>query len=347
MPEIKDLISLDENEYLKSNDYFLGVEDLCMYFPAKKAAFGKPTSWIHAVDNVTFHVPKGKTLGVVGESGCGKSTLGKVLVHLYEPTSGRVIYDGVDLTKLSGRERRPYVQKMQLVWQDPYSSLDPRMQVGEIIGEGIRNFGPASSQKEYKERVAELMEKCGLFPEEMDKYPHQFSGGQRQRICIARALSTEPEFIVLDEAVSALDVSIQAQIINLLKDLQEELSLTYLFISHDLNIVHYISDEIIVMYLGQIVERGTMDLIFNHRAHPYTKALFSATPEFPPTQKKSDRIILPGEIMSPVDPPAGCRFAGRCPYATERCRVEEPQWNEIEENHYVKCRLYDGKLYSS
>ena len=337
----------DDNAYVRSNDYFIRADDLSMHFPAKKDSFGRVTSWIHSADNVSFQVPKGKTMGVVGESGCGKSTVGKMLMNLYHPTSGRIYYDGKDITDLSPKERRPYVQKMQLVWQDPYSSLDPRMQVGEIIGEGIRNFGLASSQKEYKERVAELMEKCGLFPEEMDKYPHQFSGGQRQRICIARALSTEPEFIVLDEAVSALDVSIQAQIINLLKDLQEELSLTYLFISHDLNIVHYISDEIIVMYLGQIVERGTMDLIFNHRAHPYTKALFSATPEFPPTQKKSDRIILPGEIMSPVDPPAGCRFAGRCPYATERCRVEEPQWNEIEENHYVKCRLYDGKLYSS
>ena len=341
MPEIKDLISLDENEYLKSNDYFLGVEDLCMYFPAKKAAFGKPTSWIHAVDNVTFHVPKGKTLGVVGESGCGKSTLGKVLVHLYEPTSGRIIYDGVDLTKLSGRERRPYVQKMQMVWQDPYSSLDPRMHAGDIIAEPIRNFHLASSEKEVNERVQELLHMCGLFPEDAEKFPHQFSGGQRQRICIARALAANPEFVVCDEAVSALDVSIQAQIINLLKDLQDQLKLTYLFISHDLNIVQFISDEIIVMYLGEVVERGTRDAVYENRAHPYTRALFSATPEFPPPKEKRKREIMEGELMSPVDPQPGCRFANRCPHATDKCRSVSPEWKVIGENHLVRCWLYE------
>ena len=341
MAEIKDLISLDENEYLKANDYFLGVEDLCMYFPAKKAAFGKTTSWIHAVDHVTFHVPKGKTLGVVGESGCGKSTLGKVLVNLYKPTDGKIIYDGVDLTELSARNRLPYVQKMQMVWQDPYSSLDPRMHAGDIIAEPIRNFHLASSEKEVQKRVQELLHMCGLFPEDAEKFPHQFSGGQRQRICIARALAANPEFIVCDEAVSALDVSIQAQIINLLKDLQDQLKLTYLFISHDLNIVQFISDEIIVMYLGEVVERGTREAVYERRAHPYTRALFSATPEFPPPKEKRKRELMEGELMSPVDPPPGCRFANRCPHATERCRAVSPEWKVIGENHLVKCWLYE------
>ena len=331
----------DDNVYLRSNDYFLRADGLTMHFPAKTDRFGRPVSWIHAADGVSFQVPKGKTMGVVGESGCGKSTVGKMLMNLYRPTSGRIYYDGRDITGLSARERRPYQQKMQLVWQDPYSSLDPRMHVGDIIGEGLRNFGLTSTREEYRERVFELMRKCGLFPEEANKFPHQFSGGQRQRICIARALATNPEFIVLDEAVSALDVSIQAQIVNLLKDRQQESSLTYLFISHDLNIVRYISDEVIVMYLGQIVERGTMETVFQTRAHPYTQALFSATPVFPPVPGgKKERILLEGDVLSPVDPPVGCRFAGRCPYATEQCRKEEPLWSRVEENHYVKCRLY-------
>ena len=331
----------DDNAYIRSNDYFIRAEELTMHFPAKKDGLGRPVSWIHAADGVSFQVPKGKTMGVVGESGCGKSTVGKMLMDLYRPTSGRIFYDGRDITALSARERLPYRQKMQLVWQDPYSSLDPRMHVGDSIGEGIRNFGLASSPAEYRDKVAELMRKCGLFPEEAGKFPHQFSGGQRQRICIARALAVNPEFVVLDEAVSALDVSIQAQIINLLKDRQQELALTYLFISHDLNIVRYISDEVIVMYLGQIVERGTMETVFHNRAHPYTRALFSATPVFPPDAGGSrERIILEGDVLSPVDPPAGCRFAGRCPYATEDCRREEPGWSRVEENHFVKCRLF-------
>lgn len=340
--EIRDIISMDENEYLKSNDYFLGVEDLCMYFPAKKDKLGRPVSWIHAVDDVTFHVPKGKTLGVVGESGCGKSTLGKVLVDLYSPTKGRVVYDGVDLTSLSKKQRKPYIQKMQMIWQDPYSSLDPRMHAGDIIAEPIRNFGLAPSEEAVQARVKELLELCGLYEEDAEKFPHQFSGGQRQRICIARALAADPEFIVCDEAVSALDVSIQAQIINLLKDLQEKFSLTYLFISHDLNIVQFISDEIIVMYLGEVVERGTREAVYEKRAHPYTRALFSATPEFPPPEEKRKRELMEGELMSPVDPKPGCRFANRCPHATERCRTETPVWNRIGENHLVRCWLYEG-----
>ncbi|MBQ1391385.1 MAG: ATP-binding cassette domain-containing protein [Firmicutes bacterium] len=337
----RDFFSAD-NEYVRSNDYYVRADELTMHFPAAKDGFGRVTSWIHGADRVSFEVPRGKTMGVVGESGCGKSTVGKMLVGLYKPTSGKIFYDGRDITDLSPKERLPYQRRIQMVWQDPYSSLDPRMRVGEIIGESIRNFHLASSRAEYEERVAYLMQTCGLFPEEKDQYAHQFSGGQRQRICIARALAANPDFIVLDEAVSALDVSIQAQIINLLQKLQDEFSLTYLFISHDLNIVRYISDEVIVMYLGQIVERGTMELIFRNRAHPYTRALFSATPVFPPdAAARKERIILQGDVLSPVDPPSGCRFASRCPFAQEKCRTEEPVWHEVEQNHYVKCCLFD------
>ena len=331
---------MEDNEYLRSNQYFLEADDLTMHFPAEKDALGRVRHWIHAADHVSFRIPKGKTLGVVGESGCGKSTVGRILMDLYTPTAGRVLYDGVDITHLPPRERRPYVKKMQLVWQDAYSSLDPRMRAEAIIGEGIRNFYPEMPAARRAERVRELLGMCGLYPEHADFYPHQFSGGQRQRVCIARALSTDPEFIVCDEAVSALDVSVQAQIINLLKDLQDQLKLTYLFISHDLNVVHFVADELIVMYLGEIVERGTMDKVYHHRAHPYTSALFSATPVFAPGEKKKERIILSGDPLSPVDPPAGCRFAGRCPHATARCR-EEPPWHEVEENHFVKCHLFD------
>ena len=340
MAKLKSGFSNDENEYQRSNNYFLEARDLTMHFPAKTDSFGRPTSFIHAADGVNFAVPKGKTMGVVGESGCGKSTVGKMLLNIYKPTSGSILYEGRDITKLSARERKPYVMKMQLVWQDPYSSLDPRLRAGDIIAEGLDNFHLASSRSEREAKVERLMKMCGLFPEQANNYPHQFSGGQRQRICIARALSTDPEFVVCDEAVSALDVSIQAQIINLLKDLQDELKLTYLFISHDLNIVHFISDEILVMYLGQVVERGTMESVYRNRAHPYTQALFSATPAFTAEEKKNkQRILLEGDVPSPVDPPAGCRFRGRCPYATAKC-AEEPQWYEVEENHIVKCHLF-------
>ena len=340
MAKLKSGFSNDENEYQRSNNYFLEARDLTMHFPAKTDSLGRPISFIHAADGVNFAVPKGKTMGVVGESGCGKSTVGKMLLNIYKPTSGSILYEGRDITKLSARERKPYVKKMQLVWQDPYSSLDPRLRAGDIIAEGLDNFHLASSRSEREAKVERLMKMCGLVPEQANNYPHPFSGGQRQRICIARALSTDPEFVVCDEAVSALDVSIQAQIINLLKDLQDELKLTYLFISHDLNIVHFISDEILVMYLGQVVERGTMESVYRNRAHPYTQALFSATPAFTAEEKKNkQRILLEGDVPSPVDPPAGCRFRGRCPYATAKC-AEEPQWYEVEENHIVKCHLF-------
>ena len=340
MAKLKSGFSNDENEYQRSNNYFLEARDLTMHFPARTDSLGRPISFIHAADGVNFAVPKGKTMGVVGESGCGKSTVGKMLLNIYKPTSGSILYEGRDITRLSARERRPYVKKMQLVWQDPYSSLDPRLRAGDIIAEGLDNFHLATSRSEREAKVEKLMKMCGLFPEQANNYPHQFSGGQRQRICIARALSTDPEFVVCDEAVSALDVSIQAQIINLLKDLQDELKLTYLFISHDLNIVRFISDEILVMYLGQIVERGTLESVYRNRAHPYTQALFSATPAFTAEEKKNkQRVLLEGDVPSPVDPPAGCRFRSRCPYATAKC-AEEPQWYEVEENHIVKCHLF-------
>ena len=340
MAKIKTGFTNFENDYQRSNNYFLEAKGLTMHFPAKTDSLGRPTSLIHAADDVTFAVPKGKTMGVVGESGCGKSTVGKMLMNIYKPTAGQILYEGKDLVTMSAKERRPYTKKMQLIWQDPYSSLDPRLRAADIIAEPLQNFHLASSKSELEAKVERLMKMCGLYPEHANNYPHQFSGGQRQRICIARALATDPEFVVADEAVSALDVSIQAQIINLLKDLQDELKLTYLFISHDLNIVRFISDEIIVMYLGQIVERGTMESVYKNRAHPYTQALFSATPAFTAEEKANkQRILLQGDVPSPVDPPKGCRFRGRCPYATAKC-AEEPQWYEVEENHIVKCHLF-------
>ncbi len=336
-------MSLDNayvSEYTRNINYFLEAEGLTMHYPAKTDSLGRANSYIHAADNVSFKVPKGKTLGVVGESGCGKSTVGKMLMGILKPTSGKIIYEGNDITNLSPKGRKQYLKRMQLVWQDPYSSLDPRMQAGDIIAEGIDNFGLARNNNERREMIERLMEMCGLYPDLISNYPHQFSGGQRQRICIARALSTQPEFIVCDEAVSALDVSIQAQIINLLKDLQDNLKLTYLFISHDLNIVRFISDEIIVMYLGEVVERGTTEKIYKNPAHPYTKALFSATPAFTAAEKlKKQRIILPGDIPSPIDPAPGCRFRDRCQHAMERCG-DNPEWTQVDENQLVYCHLY-------
>lgn len=331
-------MSEQHNAYLDSQNYFLEVKNLTKHFPTKTED-GK-AALIHAADNVSFKIPKGKTLGVVGESGCGKSTVGKMLVNLHEPTSGEIVYEGVDITKLKGKDRKAYAKKMQLVWQDAYSSLDPRMRASEIIEEGMENFCPELDKQARHEKMLKLLNMCGLYEEHANFYPHQFSGGQRQRIAIARALSTDPELVVCDEAVSALDVSVQAQIINLLKDLQDELQLTYLFISHDLNVIRFVSDEIIVMYLGEIVEKGTMETVYNNRAHPYTQALFSATPVFDPGHRNEERIILQGDIISPINPPEGCRFASRCPFASEKCK-QAPQWHEVEENHFVKCHLFE------
>lgn len=279
-------------------------------------------------------------MGLVGESGCGKSTTGRTMLNLIKPTSGELLYRGVDIYKLKPAEMRKYRTKMQIVFQDPYSSLNPRLPVYDIIGEAMLEHHIVANKQEMMSKVFELMDKCGLFPEQAGRYPHQFSGGQRQRICIARALAVNPEFVICDEAVSALDVSIQSQIINLLKDLQDEYKLTYLFISHDLSVVKFISDEVGVMYLGELVEIGSKEQIFDHFCHPYTQALLSAAPSFDPRKRNNDkRIILQGDLPSPANPPSGCRFHTRCPYATERCAKEVPQVYEVEPGHKVRCHF--------
>ena len=295
---------------------------------------------LHAVDDVSFSIREGETLGLVGESGCGKTTTGRTILRLAgEKTGGQVLFNGKDVYALSDKEMRDMRTKMQIIFQDPFSSLQPRMPVGEIIGEAVREHGLVSKE-EFDDYIDQVMDNCGLQPFHKDRYPHEFSGGQRQRICIARALALNPEFIVCDEPVSALDVSIQAQIINLLKNLQKKYNLTYLFISHDLSVVEYISDTVGVMYLGNLVEYGATEDIFRNPLHPYTKALFSAIPVPDPTVKM-DRIVLEGSIPSPANPPAGCKFHTRCANCMEKCKTEVPQQREIEPGHYVVCHLYD------
>ncbi|MBQ6544634.1 MAG: ATP-binding cassette domain-containing protein [Lachnospiraceae bacterium] len=318
----------------------LEVSGLKKYFPVAGGFFGRPIATVRAVDGVSFSIRKGRVLGLVGESGCGKSTVGRVILSLIPKTDGQIVFDGTDLSACSKKDLAAVRRRMQMVFQDPFSSLDPRMNVFDIIAEGPRNFKMFETPDALSDHVFDLMRKCGLFPEQADRYAHQFSGGQRQRICIARALATDPDFIVLDEAVSALDVSIQAQIINLLKDLQEDGDLTYLFISHDLNIVRFISDDVAVMYLGEIVESGTAEEIFGDPKHPYTEALLSAVPAFTKEEKAAKkRIILNGELPSPYDMPEGCRFAERCPYAEERCRKEKPELAETGGSHLCRCHL--------
>ena len=317
---------------------FIDVRHLKQYFPIKGGVFQSTVGYVKAVDDISFSINKGEVMGLVGESGCGKSTTGRTMLKLINPTDGEMLYEGVDIFKLSNAELKKYRTKMQIVFQDPYSSLNPRLPVYDIIGEAMLEHGIVSNREEMMQKVFELMDKCGLFPEQAGRYPHQFSGGQRQRICIARALALNPEFIVCDEAVSALDVSIQSQIINLLKDLQESMGLTYLFISHDLSVVKFISDSVAVMYLGEIVEMGTKEQIFNHHLHPYTEALLSAAPSFDPRKRQnSKRIILQGDLPSPSNPPTGCRFHTRCPLASEKCKKESPKPIEVEPGHMVKC----------
>lgn len=316
----------------------LKVNDLKKYFVVKKNLFGKATAHLKAVDNVSFTLKRGKTLGIVGESGCGKTTMGRTILRLYDVTGGEVYFNGREISKISDKEFDKLRPNMQMIFQDPYASLSPRLTVGEIIGEAARQHGLVSEEN-YRDYVLEVMKMCGLQPHYFDRYPHEFSGGQRQRICIARALALKPELVICDEPVSALDVSIQAQIINMLKELQAELGLTYMFISHDLSVVKHISDEVGVMYLGSMVEYGDKESIFSNTLHPYTKALFSAVP-VPNPHVKMNRVILKGDIPSPVNPPKGCKFHTRCSECMEICKSVKPTYREVEKGHFCACHLY-------
>lgn len=328
------------------SDKLIQVEHLKQYFSA--GGFGKNKKYVKAVDDVSFHIDRGETLGLVGESGCGKTTTGRTLLRLYEPTEGRIIYDDqVIFEKLPGGKRTaadmlPYRKKMQIVFQDPYASLDPRMTVGDIVGEPIDIHKLADSRQDRYDRIIELLRRVGLNSEHANRYPHEFSGGQRQRVGIARALAVNPEFIVCDEPISALDVSIQAQVINMFEDLQQQLGLTYLFIAHDLSVVKHISNRIGVMYLGRLVELADSYELTEHSLHPYTKSLISAIPiADPKVARANKRIVLEGDVPSPLNPPSGCRFRTRCPYADEKCANEVPEWREVEKNHYVACHHLD------
>ena len=317
----------------------LEVRNLRKSFPLKKTLTGKVTQELVAVDDISFTLNRGETLGIVGESGCGKTTLGRTILKLHEADGGQIIFNGQDITNLKSSDMREIRKKMQIIFQDPYSSLPPRSTVGGILSEPVEvhSIVPKSEIKSY---VLDLMDKCGLRDYYYERYPHEFSGGQRQRICIARALSVNPELVICDEPVSALDVSIQAQIINLLKQLQQDLNLTYVFISHDLSVVKFISDKIGVMYLGSMVEFGAKEDIFKNPMHPYTQALFSAIPQ-PDPDIKMNRILLKGDIPSPANPPKGCRFHTRCPKATDICKEKTPEYKDYGNGHCVACHLMD------
>lgn len=323
------------------SEKLIEIEHLKQYFPA--GGFGKNKKFVKAVDDVSFYINKGETLGLVGESGCGKTTTGRSILRLVEPTDGKIIFNGETLFDKVNNvkvDMLPYRRKMQIVFQDPYASLDPRMTVGEIIGEAIDIHNLAENKEDRHNKIIELLKTVGLNSEHANRYPHEFSGGQRQRVGIARALAVDPKFIVCDEPVSALDVSIQAQVVNMFQDLQKERGLTYLFIAHDLSVVKHISDRIGVMYLGNLVEIGTSDEIIFHNAHPYTQSLISAIPVADPvTARKSQRIILQGDVPSPLNPPSGCPFRTRCPRATEKCAREKPMLREISPGHLAACHL--------
>jgi len=318
----------------------LEVKNLKKYFELKTGWFQKPNI-LKAVDDVSFSIAKGETMGLVGESGCGKTTIGRTVLKLYEPTDGQILYQGAEITRLKDKEMQAFRRKMQMIFQDPYTSLDPRKNVMDIIAEPIR-FMKLKQGKDVGDRVRELVELVGLKPDHINRYPHEFSGGQRQRIGIARALAAEPEFIVCDEPISALDVSIQAQVINMFEDLQEEMGLTYLFIAHDLSAVKHISNRIGVMYLGRMVELADSYELITRPLHHYTKSLISAIPIADPrTASGSKRIVLEGDVPSPLNPPSGCRFRTRCPYADERCAQEMPEWREVEKGHFAACHHID------
>ena len=311
------------------------IENLTKNFISKKSFFGKPLSYVHAVDNVSLDIFKGETLGIVGESGCGKSTLGRSILRLTEPTSGKVIYDKTDLVSLSKEDMRQMRKRLQLVFQDPYASLNPRMTVKDLIKAPLDVFN-IGNESERMEKVFQIMKQVGLTEEQLNRYPHEFSGGQRQRIVIARAIILDPEFVVCDEPVSALDVSVRSQVLNLLNTLQKEKNLTYMFISHDLSVVKYISDRIAVMYLGRVVELAEKDELYSHAAHPDTKALLSAVP-IAEVGRKREISVLEGDVPSPINPPKGCYFNTRCPYADERCRKEKPELRDIGCGHMCAC----------
>ena len=328
----------------QSEDIILEVKNLKMYFPVGSGFLSrKPVGYVKAVDDVSFTVKRGETLGLVGESGCGKTTTGRCILQLYKPTAGQVVFDGQDLTSMNTKTMRGMRREMQVIFQDPYSSLNPRMTAGNIIGEPLIVHGLVANKTEYRDKVADLLTNVGLNPYMADRFPHEFSGGQRQRIGVARALSVSPKFIVADEPVSALDVSIQAQIINLLEDLQEQFNLTYLFIAHDLSVVRHISDRVGVMYLGHLVEMAERNEIYRNPIHPYTKALLSAVPiPDPVLDAQRERVLLTGEVPSPLNPPSGCVFHPRCPVANDTCSQILPELREVETNHYSACILSTG-----
>lgn len=326
----------------KTREPLVRVEGLCKYFQITKR------DTLKAVDDISFDVYKGETLGVVGESGCGKSTMGRCLVRLYNPTAGKITYDGTDINTLKTREDQlKYCKKVQMIFQNPYSSLNPRMTVLDTVGEGIRLYHRDYTHEQVVEAAVQLLEKVGLGRDHLSRFMHEFSGGQKQRIGIARALSVDPEFIVCDEPISALDVSVQAQVVNMLKDLQKEMGLTYLFIAHDLSMVKYISDRIVVMYLGSVMETCDADTLYNRPLHPYTQALLSAIPEPDPVRAKQAKEIIKGEIPSPINPKPYCKFAGRCPFAQDICRQSIPPLCEVEPGHMVAChfpRTQEGEI---
>lgn len=328
---------------MSDNDILLEVQHLQQYFHVGGA--GKNKKIVQAVDDVSFFIKRGETLGLVGESGCGKTTVGRTILRLYEPTDGKIIYDGktiFDKQNKIAEDMLPYRRKMQMVFQDPYASLDPRMTIGDIVGESIDIHKLAANKKERRDRIISLLERVGLNSEHANRYPHEFSGGQRQRVGIARALAVDPEFIVCDEPVSALDVSIQAQVVNMFEDLQNDLGLTYLFIAHDLSVVRHISNRIGVMYLGKLVELADSFELIAHNVHPYTKSLISAIPEADPKiARASHRIPLQGDVPSPLNPPSGCRFRTRCPYADEKCAAECPEFKEVSPGHWAACHHLD------
>lgn len=327
-----------------AGDKLLQVENLTKYFYKPQGLFGEKKQIVKSVDHVTFDIMRNETLGLVGESGCGKTTVGRTITRLYEPTDGKIIFDGKDISHLTKKELLPYRKKMQMIFQDPYASLNARMTVMDIIREALDLHSDLKTKEEKSKRVYELLDRVGLMREHANRYPHEFSGGQRQRIGIARALAVDPEFIVCDEPISALDVSIQAQVVNMLEDLQREFGLTYLFIAHDLSMVRHISDRIGVMYLGKLVEIGPSEEIYSHHLHPYTEALLSSVPVPDPEKARAkEQIVLQGDIPSPIDPPSGCRFRTRCPRACEQCAQAEPELKPVGNDHFVACHLVNAE----